>query len=107
MLASLQDIDSLVVRCPNWVGDIVMATPVFECLRQNFPKATLTACIRPYARGILEDSPWFDHVVDCQDKTLSGMKKIRADLEPFNPQAGLLLTNTSHSFITFKYARIP
>lgn len=99
--------NSLVVRCPNWVGDIVMATPVFECLRQNFPDAIITACIRPYARGILEDSPWFDHIVDCQDKSLSGMRKIRAELKPLNPQAGLLLTNTTHSFITFKIAGIP
>ncbi|NQV68554.1 MAG: lipopolysaccharide heptosyltransferase II [Pseudohongiella sp.] len=107
MLASLHAIDSLVVRCPNWVGDIVMATPVFECLRNNFPDATITACVRPYARGILEDSPWFDHIVDCQDKNFFGMKKIRAALKPLNPQAGLLLTNTTHSFITFKLAGIP
>lgn len=104
---SLQAIDSIVVRCPNWVGDIVMATPVYECLRQNFPDATITACVRPYARGILEDSPWFDHIVDCQDKNLSGMRKIRAELKPLNPQVGLLLTNTTHSYITFKIAGIP
>jgi len=60
MLPALQSIDSLAVRCPNWVGDIVMATPVFECLRNNFPTATITALVRPYARGILEDAPWFD-----------------------------------------------
>ena len=54
MLPALQSIDSLVVRCPNWVGDIVMATPVFECLRRNFPQATISALVRPYARGILE-----------------------------------------------------
>ncbi|MBL4819734.1 MAG: lipopolysaccharide heptosyltransferase II [Gammaproteobacteria bacterium] len=107
MLASLQSIDSLVVRCPNWVGDIVMATPVYECLRQNFTQATITACVRPYARGILEDSPWFDHIVDCQDKNLSGMRNIRAELKPLKPQVGLLLTNTTHSFITFKIAGVP
>lgn len=106
-LSSLQAIDSLVVRCPNWVGDIVMATPVFECLRQNFPDATITACVRPYARGILEDSPWFDHIVDCQDKKLSGMRKIRTELKPLKPQLGLLLTNTTHSFLTFKIAGVP
>ncbi len=106
MLASLKAISSLVVRCPNWVGDIVMATPVFECLRHNFPASTITACIRPYARGILEDSPWFDHIVDCDDKSLSGMRKIRGELKHIRPQAGLLLTNTSHSFITFKLAGI-
>lgn len=83
-----------------------MATPVFECLRQNFPNATLTACVRPYARGILEDGPWFDHIIDCEDKSVSGIRKIRRDLQTIKPQAGLLLTNTTHSFLTFKLAGV-
>lgn len=107
MLPALRSVKSLVVRCPNWVGDIVMATPVFECLRANFPDAVITACIRPYARGILEDSPWFDHVVDCRDKDLKGLRQLRADLAPLRPDAGLLLTNTTHSFLSFKFAGVP
>lgn len=106
MLPELQQVNSLVVRCPNWVGDIVMATPVFECLRANFPQATLTALVRPYARGILEDSPWFDHIVDCEDKSLQGLQAIRRALRPLAPDVGLLLTNTTHSWLTFRLAGI-
>lgn len=107
MLPALQSVKSLVVRCPNWVGDIVMATPVFECLRANFPAAIITACVRPYARGILQDSPWFDHIIPCQDKTLKGLRQLRADLRPLQPEVGLLLTNTTHSFLSFKFAGVP
>ncbi len=107
MLPSLKAVKSIVVRCPNWVGDIVMATPVFECLRQNFPDAVITACVRPYSCGILQDSPWFDHVVPCQDKNLAGLKQLRADLKPLQPDIGLLLTNTTHSFLSFKFAGVP
>ena len=106
MLPALQSIKSLVVRCPNWVGDIVMATPVLECLRLNFPDAIITACIRPYARGIIEDNPWLDHIVDCDDKSLGGLTRIRRELQALHPDAGLLLTNTSHSLLTFKIAGI-
>jgi len=106
MITPLSSIDSLVVRCPNWVGDIVMATPVYECLRQNFPNAEITACIRPYARGILEDSPWFDHIVAFQDKKLSGMSRIRTELRQLRPQAGILLTNSTHSWLTFSLAGV-
>jgi heptosyltransferase-2 len=106
MLSALQSVKSLVVRCPNWVGDIVMATPVFECLRANFPDATITACVRPYARGILHDAPWFDHIVPCQDKNLKGLRQLRADLQPLQPEVGLLLTNTTHSFLSFKFAGV-
>lgn len=106
MPATLSAVNSLVIRCPNWVGDIVMATPVFECLRQNFPSARLIACIRPYARGILEDSPWFDEIIDVQDKSLAGMRKLRQDLRRERPEVGILLTNTTHSFVDFKLAGI-
>jgi heptosyltransferase-2 len=107
MLPALQSIDALVVRCPNWVGDVVMATSVFECLRHNFPEATIAACVRPYARGILEDCPWIDQIIDCDDKSLAGIKSIRKSLGELQPQAGLLLTNTTHSFLTFKVAGVP
>lgn len=83
-----------------------MATPVFECLRQNFPRAEITACIRPYARGILEDSPWFDRIVSHHDKKLSGMKMIRKELRTLRPEIGILLTNTTHSWLTFRLAGI-
>ena len=84
-----------------------MATPVFECLRENFPNASITALVRPYARGILEDAPWFDHLVDCNDKNLKGLKNIRHELAPIGPEFGLLLPNTTHSFLTFKFAGVP
>ena len=106
MITPLSSVDSLVVRCPNWVGDIVMATPVYECLRQNFPNAEITACIRPYARGILEDSPWFDHIVAFHDKEFSGMRNIRNELRQLRPEAGILLTNTTHSWLTFRLAGV-
>lgn len=83
-----------------------MATPVFECLRANFPAATITALIRPYARGILEDAPWFDHIVDCGDKKWQGLKAIRNEFSRLQPQFGLLLTNTTHSWLTFRFAGV-
>lgn len=102
----MPEVKSWVVRCPNWVGDIVMATPVFESLRANYPDAEITCLVRPYARGIVEQSPWFDHIVDCDDKSLKGLFEIRRRLIGRKGQAGLLLTNTTHSFLTLKLAGV-
>ncbi|MDP1932456.1 MAG: glycosyltransferase family 9 protein, partial [Gammaproteobacteria bacterium] len=57
--------------------------------------------------GILQDAPWFDHIVPCQDKSLQGLRHLRAALQPLKPDAGLLLTNTTHSFLSFKFAGVP
>jgi heptosyltransferase-2 len=55
---------SILVRCPNWVGDAVMATPTLRCLRRNYPDAKITLLVRPYVRQVCEDAPWFDEMVE-------------------------------------------
>ena len=102
----LSGIDALVVRCPNWVGDVVMATPAFECLRRGLPDAHITALIRPYARGVIEPSPWFDRIVDCDDGSLAGMRRIRAGLAVPRPQAGIMFTNSPRSWLSLRMAGV-
>lgn len=106
MLAALQNVNSIMVRLPNWVGDIVMATPVFECLRANFPNATISACVRPYAREIVQDGPWFDHVIGCNDKSIAGIKQVVNDVSAHKPDMALLLPNSTHSFVTARLCGI-
>jgi heptosyltransferase-2 len=45
---------------PNWVGDVVMATPAVRALRQHFPDAKLLGILRPYVASVLEGCPWLD-----------------------------------------------
>ncbi len=106
MLPALQNVNSIIVRLPNWVGDIVMATPVFESLRANFPDATITACVRPYARGIVQDGPWFDHVIGCNDKSIAGIKQVVREVNALKPDMALLLPNSTHSYITARLSGI-
>jgi len=100
MPGSLAGVNSIVVRCPNWVGDIVMATPVFSCLRQNFPEASIVACIRGYARGIIEDGPWFDDIIACNDKTFSGFRRTVSEIRRIRPDLAILLPNSIRSLLT-------
>jgi heptosyltransferase-2 len=107
MIPPLKSVNIIVIRLPNWVGDIVMASPVYETLRLNFPEATIIACIRGYARGIIEHGPWFDQVIDCNDKTLAGLRRVVKDVRQLDADMALLLTNSNHSFITAKLWGIP
>ena len=83
MLPMLNSVNTLAIRCPNWVGDIVMATPVIQCLKENLPETKLILCVRPYAKGILADNPNVDAIVDFDDKSFSGLKKLRRAMEHF------------------------
>ena len=48
---------------PNWVGDVVMATPAVRAVREHFPSAELLAACKPYVADVLAGSPWFADTV--------------------------------------------
>ena len=87
----------ILVLCPNWVGDVVMATPVFDGLRRNYPEAQITGVIRRYAAGVIKDGPWFDGIIELNDKTLSGfLAGVRA-IRSVAPDMALVLPNSFRS----------
>ncbi len=51
---------NIAIFLPNWIGDVVMATPAIRALRYHFAGARVVAICRPYVTGVLEGSPWFD-----------------------------------------------
>lgn len=57
------DAANIVVRAPNWAGDVVMATPGFRALRAAHPRARIAVQIRPALAALLAGAPWFDEVL--------------------------------------------
>lgn len=54
---------------PNWVGDIVMATPALRALRESFPQARLIGLMRPHLMDVLAGTNWLDEVVPYSRKS--------------------------------------
>jgi heptosyltransferase-2 len=53
----MEEPKTILVRMPNWIGDLVMATPVLTDLRKAFPHASITAmCSAPLCELLKEDS---------------------------------------------------
>jgi len=50
----------IAVFLPNWVGDVVMATPALRALRQHFASAHIVGVVKPYVADILEGAPYLD-----------------------------------------------
>jgi len=98
----MQSVESMIVRCPNWVGDLVMATPTFDCLRQNFPTARIGACVRPYARGVIEDGPWFNEIIDCDDTSIPGLLSAAGRIRAFGADTAVILPNSLRSLLTVR-----
>ena len=53
----------ILVRGPNWTGDLIMATPGFRALRAGFPDARITLQLRAPLKPLLDGAPWFDAVL--------------------------------------------
>jgi len=96
---TIKQAQKILVYCPNWVGDVVMATPVLDCLKQNFPEAQLFGVIRKYAGGILEDGPWFDRLIHTQDKTTQGFIGLVRQIRQIKPDIAVVLPNSFRSVL--------
>jgi heptosyltransferase-2 len=56
----------IIVRGPNWTGDVIMATPGFRALRAGFPDARLVLHLRPGLEPLVAGAPWFDEVIPVE-----------------------------------------
>lgn len=57
---------NVIVRMPNWLGDLVMATPVLHDLRAHFPNARITAMCLAGQSALLENNPYIDTLLRFQ-----------------------------------------
>ncbi len=84
---------------PNWIGDVVMATPAIRAVRERFPQARLLAVCRPYVKALLDGSPWFDDIILYDKKgnwSQSGLGVIRR-LRDERCDAAVLFPNSFRS----------
>ena len=83
----------LVVRAPNWVGDVVMATPVLEAAAREVGAASglerLSVAIRSHLAPVLHDGPLADHLLPFHGR--DGEARALADC---GADAALLFTNS-------------
>src|SRR5210317_2431945 len=91
------------VSCPNWVGDVVMATPTFECIRKNYPAARIVGLIRQYAGGVVEDGPWFNDLIKVNDKTIRGVIQAARRIRRLNPDTAFVLPNSFRSALIARF----
>jgi len=93
---------NIIVRMPNWIGDLVMATAVLFDLRQKYPNATITAMVqRPTCELIKKDENINELFCFKKVKQLflrrKENKNIIENLIDGNYDLGILLTNSFSS----------
>ncbi|NGX50311.1 MAG: ADP-heptose--LPS heptosyltransferase 2 [Chlamydiae bacterium] len=92
---------SIIVRMPNWIGDLVMATPILEDLRTAFPEAEITAMCQSNVAPLLERDPAIDELFRFSRAKgflrRIGERNIVEKLKSGRYDLGILLTNSFSS----------
>jgi len=95
----------LIVSCPKWVGDLVMATPALRTLRGTFPGAHIAYLCASYSADIIENAPWCDElIVWNKSKGASGIGELLRTARLLRKESfdtGVLLTNSFSSAAAF------
>lgn len=96
----------LLVVCPSWVGDAVMATPALGLLRERLPGAFIGGLVRPGIDEVLAGSGLFDEVHVARPTGIMGPKFAAAKVRPRRYDTALLLTNSFSSALIVRIAGI-
>ncbi len=98
------------VRMPNWVGDVVMATPAVRALRTALPHARITLGMRGWSAATLSGYDAVDEIWTLdrgESRPFGGLGAYVARLKAARFDAAILLTNSFGTAIGPMLARIP
>lgn len=66
-----EEIKNILIRMPDWVGTLVLATPVLKTVRNNFPQSNISAVVRSWSKPLLENCPYINEVIEYDSKNSS------------------------------------
>ena len=93
---------------PNWVGDVVMATPLLAALRRRFPEARIEAALSPHLAPLLSGFEGLDGLRPiARGKGLPAILRAASVLRAGRFDLALLLANSFRSAAEAFLARIP
>jgi len=93
--------ERVLVRAPNWIGDVVLSLPALRDLRRRFASARLELLARPWVGELYRAVPEVDGVI--------ASRGVAADAEALRGrhELGVLLPNSFASAFTLWRAEIP
>lgn len=95
----------IIVRMPNWLGDLVMATPILTDLRHHWPEAKITALCQGSLSTVIQEDPHIDEVLNFKRPkgwlSRQTYQDLVVPLKQGHYDLGILLTNSFSSAYWF------
>jgi heptosyltransferase II len=110
MSENAKDLESLIIRIPNWVGDVVMATPALRSIRLGFPQSRIVLQGKAKNLELLGGLGFFDDTIPFKPVAGKGGKPSlvaeASRLREHRFERGLLLPNSFSSALIFFLGRV-
>lgn len=90
----------IAIFLPNWIGDVVMATPALRTIRDEFPTAEIVGVMRPYVTDVLAGTNLIDRCLFHDPRGDSPQRRgwrFARQLRSENLDAAVLLPNSLRS----------
>ncbi len=102
-----EDATRIAIVCPSWVGDTIMATPVYRAVRAARPDAKLWLVCRPGIDELLTGAPWPDGLIVGDARHTAGLFGIARAVRERGTEALLLLPNSFRSALLARLTKAP
>ena len=105
------NVERLLIRSTNWIGDAVMTTPAVRAIRHNFPAARISLLAKPWVAPVFAYSPHVDEIIifDAygRHKGFYGTIRLARDLRTHGFGAAIFLQNAIEAALIAFLAGIP
>jgi heptosyltransferase-2 len=101
-------IERILVRCPNWLGDVVMATPGLRALRAAYPGACIVGQLPEPLHPLLEGSGFLDEVWPVTPRG-ARLREWRAEAERVASRRfdlGIVIPESVSSALRMRWGRV-
>jgi len=106
-----KDINKILVRSTNWVGDALLTTPALASLKDNFPQAQITVLASKWVAPVFAEHPAADEVLiferDGRHQGLWGLKRLAGELRRRRFDLAVLFQNAIQAALIARLAGIP
>ena len=103
-----QDLKSVVLWMPNWIGDVVLTFPALQSLRRAYPNIHITAVVKPPSNELLLGHPAISKVIPLpsdSESTIWKRIKFALSLKKYQFDVGVVFPNSFESAFLLSLTR--
>jgi lipopolysaccharide heptosyltransferase II len=98
--------ERILVRAPNWLGDVVMSTPGFRALRGAYPGARIVGLLPASLAPLLAGSPDFDAIWTFESKGFAAMRETARRISREDFDLGIVIPESISSALMMRWGGV-